>query len=278
MPELPEVETLVRVLRPALRGKHIAKVIVQDRRVLETSASALRRRLRGRRIEELARRGKWILVELDSGDSLLIQLRMTGQVRLVPPGGANYVRLEFHLAEGGRFWYSDTRCLGRVALLSPAALAQRLSPAHQGPDALAITPAELARRLKATSRNIKTTLLDQRVVAGIGNIYADESLHAAGLHPETPANRLSPADVRRLRRAFRRILRSAVRKGGSTLRDGRYESAQGTAGFFQQQHRVYGREGEPCRRCGTPISRKRIRGLINRSSYFCPTCQPRRKS
>lgn len=274
MPELPEVETLVRVLRPALRGKHLAKVIVQDRRVLETSPQALRRGLRGRRIDDVRRRGKWILVNLDSDDCLLIQLRMTGQVRLVPPEGNNHVRLEFQLVEGDRFWYSDTRCLGRVALLKPMALAERLSAAHQGPDALSVSPTELSRRLKATSRTIKATLLDQRVVAGIGNIYADESLHAAGLHPETPANRLSPVQVRRLRRAFRRILRSAVEKGGSTLGDGRYQSAQGTAGKFQQQHRVYGREGEPCHRCGTAIARKRIRGLINRSCYFCPTCQP----
>jgi formamidopyrimidine-DNA glycosylase len=278
MPELPEVESLVRVLRPALRGKHLAEVIVQDRRVLETSPQRLRRGLRGRRIDDVDRRGKWILVTLDSGNSLLIQLRMTGQVRLVPPEGDNHVRLEFHLAEGGRFWYSDTRCLGRVALLRPHDLADRLSPAHQGPDALEITPAELVRRLKATSRNIKSALLDQRVVAGIGNIYADESLHAAGLHPETHANRLSHAEVRRLRRAFRRILRSAIANGGSTLRDGRYQSAQGGNGTYQHRHRVYGREGEPCRRCATPIARKRIHGLINRSSYFCPQCQPPRKT
>ena len=274
MPELPEAETLVRALRPYLEGREIAKVIVQDRRVLETPPQRFRRCVRGRRIQRVWRRGKWIILSLDGGDAILIQLRMTGQVRLVPPQGNNYVRLEFQLRDGGTFWYSDTRCLGRVALLGAEELAERLSEAHQGPEAPEITLPELARRLGQTRRNIKSALLDQRVLAGIGNLYADEILHAAGLHPETPSPQLTPAELRRLHRSIGRILRAAINEGGSTLRDGRYQTAEGRRGNFQSKHRVYGREGEPCRQCRTLIARKRIRGLTSRSSYFCPKCQP----
>lgn len=274
MPELPEVETLVRAIAPRLAGRRIARVRVLDSRVLEQPASTFRRRVTGRRIERVWRRGKWVIVELDRGTSLLIQLRMTGQVRLVPPEGTNHVRLVLELSDRTRCWYCDTRCLGHVAALDREALSARLSEAHQGPEALEITLRQLSNRLRDSQRNVKTLLLDQRVVSGVGNLYADEILHAARLHPERKARTLSLAERRRLHRAIGGVLQTAIAHRGSTLRDGRYQTADGQDGEFQTRHRVYGREGQPCVRCGTPVARKRIRGLIGRSSYFCPACQP----
>lgn len=274
MPELPEVETLVREIRPALEGRRIDGVTIYDVRVLNVSKACFRRKVSGRRIERVWRRGKWIVIDLDSGDSLLIQLRMTGQIRLVPAKPPDHQRLEFRLDDGSRVWYCDTRCLGRVALLDPEQLAEAISEDHQGPEALEIEVADLSRRMKRTRRNIKPVLLDQRVLSGIGNIYADEILHAAGLHPERPAVELTPQECRRLHREIGRILRSAIQHGGSTLGDGRYQTAYGKRGGYQERHHVYGREGEPCPACQTPVVRKRIAGLTGRSSYFCPVCQP----
>lgn len=275
MPELPEVETLVRALRPALEGRRIEKVIVYDARVLAEPKPRFRRRVTGRRIERIWRRGKWIVVELDSGDSLLIQLRMTGQLRLVPSRPPDHRRLEFRFDDGTRAWYCDTRCLGRVAVLTADELTTALSEAHQGPEALDIGLSELTGRLRRTRRNIKPLLIDQRAISGIGNLYADEILHAAGLHPERAACDLTASECRRLHTAICRVLRWAIAHGGSTLGDGRYQTAFGEQGGFQQRHRVYAREGKPCPTCKTPVVRKRIAGLIGRSSYFCPVCQPR---
>ena len=274
MPEMPEVETLVRAIRPALEGRRIDRVDVVDARVLATSKAEFRRQVTRRRIERVWRRGKWIVIDLDSGDAVLVQLRMTGQVRLVPAKAPDHRRLELRLDDGTRVWYCDTRCLGRVSVLNADELREALSPAHQGPEALEIERDELNERLKRTRRNIKPFLIDQRAISGIGNLYADEVLHAARLHPERPACDLTASERRRLHQAIGQILRLAVEHGGSTLRDGRYQTAYGEQGGFQQRHRVYGREGKPCPQCGTPVVRKRIAGLVGRSSYFCPACQP----
>jgi formamidopyrimidine-DNA glycosylase len=274
MPELPEAETLVRAIRPALEGRRIERVVVFDARVLAQSKAAFRRKLTGRRIERAWRRGKWIVISLDSGDSLLVQLRMTGQVRLVPARPPDHRRVQLRLDDGTRVWYCDTRCLGRLTVLNPDELSSALSEVHQGPEAPEIGLAELKRRLRQTRRNVKPFLLDQRAISGIGNLYADEILHAAGLHPERRACELTDAECRRLHTAIRRVLRWAIEHGGSTLGDGRYQTAYGEQGGYQQRHRVYAREGKPCSACGTPVVRKRIAGLIGRSSYFCPVCQP----
>ena len=273
MPELPEVETVVQALRPCLQGCLLTRVIVHDPRVLEIPPRSFTERLRKRHIQKVWRRGKWILITLDGHETILIQLRMTGQMLLVAPERDQHLRLFFELENGKGCWYYDTRCLGHITLLTAEQLEERVSERYLGPDALDISQSDLFGRLQSTKRNIKSTLLDQRVVSGIGNIYADEILFKMEVHPETPASGLNRNQVSQLRRAIRSVLRKAIKKGGSTLRDGQYQNVNGKPGYFQMEHCAYGREGEPCPRCEGTIARKRIHGLSSRSSYYCPLCQ-----
>jgi formamidopyrimidine-DNA glycosylase len=273
MPELPEVETMVRGLRSVIEGRRIISVRVLDPFLLEQiSRSKFERTLKGQRVQRVWRRGKWVVLELTGGSSAVIQPRMTGGFRagLEKP---HFSRILFRIDGPHRHvWYCDTRRLGRVALVDENGLAKKLSDDHHGPEATSVTAVQLCAALGRTRRPIKAALLDQRVVSGIGNIYADESLFDARIHPETRANELGATEVRRLCRSIRRIIQLAIELQGTTMRN--YFNVFGEAGSYQDKHRVYGRKDEPCVRCRTPIVRANIEGLIGRSTHYCPMCQP----
>jgi formamidopyrimidine-DNA glycosylase len=274
MPELPEVETMVRGLRSVLEGRRIVSVRVFDPFLLEqVSRNKFERSLRGQMVLRVWRRGKWVVLQLAGGASTVIQPRMTGGFR-AGMDKPEHSRILFRIDGPHRHvWYCDTRRLGRVALVDPEGLAKKLSGEHHGPEATEITPAQLGRALAGTRRPIKAALLDQRVVSGIGNIYADESLFDAAIHPERPANELTTPEVRQLCRSIRRIIRLAIKLQGTTMRN--YFNVFGEAGSFQDRHRVYGRKDKPCVQCSTQIVRANIEGLLGRSTHYCPRCQVR---
>ena len=291
MPELPEVEVTRRQLEPLLVGRRIAAVTATAaNHFFVTPPAKLRRRLRGRRVERLDRVGKYLLVRLDSGDRLLLHLGMTGQifgagaasVRLMsatagsslPPerqtagfAGDRHTHLRLRFEDGGPdLLFRDVRRFGRVQLLRPGSAPERL--ARLGPDALEVAAGSLRAAIHRRGAPIKAVLLDQSVLAGVGNIYADEALFLAGVRPTRRARSLGADECRRLAGAVRRVLRRAIATGGSSISD--FVRPDGTDGAYQDERKVYGRTGEPCRRCGTPIRRLVIGG---RSSHFCPRCQ-----
>lgn len=278
MPELPEVETMVRGLRPALVGRRLRRVEVRDPFLLDgCTAEGLSGRARGSRVAEIHRRGKWVVLGLDGGAGIIvIQPRMTGGFWLVPPARPEHIRLTFELdGTPEKVWFCDARRLGKIALYDgPEAAAAAFARSH-GPDALEIGRDQLAAALRRTRRGVKPTLLDQKVLAGVGNIYADEVLHRAGLHPERPASRLKPEEVDRLHAAIRPVLEAAIAAEGSSFDSG-YRTVLGLEGGFLAQSAVHRRKGLPCRACGAAIVKARIAGLIGRPTYYCPSCQPAR--
>lgn len=278
MPELPEVETMVRGLRPALAGRVLRRLEILDPTLLQgCTAGQLARRGRGATVAGVARRGKWVVLEL-AGDRgiIVIQPRMTGGFWLVEPERPDHIRLAFHLENpGATVWYCDTRRLGKVCWFADAGAAEAAFGRSHGPDALVIGRDELAGRLARTTRGIKPTLMDQKVLAGIGNIYADETLHRAGVHPERPAASLNPDEIARLHRAIGEVLATAIELEGSSF-DAGYRTVLGLEGGFLAQNSVYGRESQPCRTCSNPILKTRIAGLIGRPTYYCPACQVRK--
>jgi formamidopyrimidine-DNA glycosylase len=277
MPELPEVETMVRGLRPALEGRTLESIVVDDPFLLQgCTAKELERRGRGAKVRSVGRRGKWVVLTLGEGEGLIvIQPRMTGGFRVGIPDRPMHVRLTFRLKRPGRtVWYCDTRRLGKVAWYPGSEEADRAFAKSHGPDALEIGRDDLAARLKRTARGIKPALLDQKILAGVGNIYADESLFRAGLHPERRASGLSADEVGRLHEAIRATLNLAIDAEGSSFDQG-YLTVLGREGGYLGQHAVvYGRKGEPCRRCGGPVVKTKIAGLVGRPTYLCPRCQP----
>jgi formamidopyrimidine-DNA glycosylase len=278
MPELPEVETMVRGLRPAMSGRTLRRIQVIDSSLLQgCSASQLARVGRGATVSEVGRRGKWVVVSLaDHRGIIVIQPRMTGGFWLKKPESTAHIRLVFHLDNPrAMVWYCDTRRLGRITWYPTWEDAVSGFSQSHGPDALEIGRAELAERLSRTSRSIKPALMDQKVLAGIGNIYADEVLHAARINPERPADDLTGELIDRLHAAIKQVLELAISLEGSSF-DAAYRTVLGLEGGFLAENSVYGRENLPCRVCGEPIVKKRIAGLIGRSTYFCPRCQKRR--
>jgi len=268
MPELPEVQTVVDTLRPTAVGRSVAAVDVWRADVVEPAGVDLVGRLVGRAIADVARRGKRIVFTLDDGGRFYVHLGMTGRLTLDHPAALllRHTHVVLHLAgtDDLQIRFRDSRRFGGVWWVGTG-------PAEDGrlgPEPLTLPPATLARQLARTGRAVKTALLDQRVVAGLGNIYVDESLHRAGIHPLTPARDVPPAGVLRLNRAIKQTLRRAIRHRGSTLRD--YADAHGNAGGFQLLHAVYDRADAPCHTCGTPIVRVVLGG---RSTHFCPNCQ-----
>ena len=271
MPELPEVETVVRELRdgnptrgPSVVGKTITSVTVKwPRHIATPSARLLKRQLAGQTIRGLARRGKYLVFEL-SGAYLLIHLKMSGDLRLAQAGAAadKHAHTIFHFNDGWALRFSDTRKFGKVFL---TARAEDITGAL-GPEPLeaGFTAAKLGRMLAERKRALKPLLLDQTFIAGLGNIYTDESLHLAGLHPLRRSDSLTPAEVRALWRAIRQALRAGIRHNGASL-DWVYRG-----GEFQNHLRVYDRADEPCTTCGTPI-RRIVVG--QRGTHFCPSCQ-----
>ncbi len=272
MPELPEVETVRRALETAVAGCAVTAVRgrpVRLRRPLEPEAIA--RGLRGRRLEGFRRRGKFLLLDVSGGGSLLVHLGMSGRLRLWGAGTAPppHTHLVLALDDGRELALVDPRRFGLAVWLPPGAEACDPSLAALGPDALhPRLPDLLAAALEGRRAAVKALLLDQRVVAGIGNIYASEALHRAGVHPARPAGSLSRGRRRRLAAAVREVLEEAVARGGTTLRD--FAGVDGSAGMFRPQLSVYGREGRPCPRCG---ARVRCGAVAGRSTWWCPRCQ-----
>jgi formamidopyrimidine-DNA glycosylase len=275
MPELPEVETMVRGLRPALEGRRLRSITVHDPFLLqECTAAELERRGRGAKVSTVSRRGKWVVIALGGrGGMIVIQPRMTGGFRLVPPDRPEHVRVTFRVdGPFATIWFCDTRRLGKVAWYSSADEAALAFDRSHGPDALEIACDDLAGRLGRTNRAIKPAIMDQKVLAGIGNIYADEILFRARLHPERRASGISAAEVARLHQAIGSVLAEAIEAEGSTFDSG-YRTVLGLDGGFLSQNAMYGRAGQPCPSCQTPVVKMKFVGLIGRSTYLCPTCQ-----
>lgn len=266
MPELPEVQTVVTTLRPKIVGRVIVAVVSVRPDIVTPAGTNLAARLTQRSVRSVERRGKRIVFTLDDDNRFYIHLGMTGRLGMASPDEPLPTHTHLELDLGGmRLRFRDPRRFGGVWWLGAG------SPDDgMGPEPLGLRTAELVRRLGRTTRAVKSALLDQRVVAGLGNIYVDEALHAANIHPVTPADRLSADDVSRLGRAIKATLRRAIRHRGSTLRD--YVDADGAAGGFQKLHRVYDRAGDPCHRCRAAIERIVLGG---RSTHFCPKCQRR---
>jgi formamidopyrimidine-DNA glycosylase len=275
MPELPEVETMVTGLRPALVGKIIAAITVHDPFLLQGgTAEEFERRVNGASVRLVARRGKWVVIELSGGrGTIVIQPRMTGGFWLIPPDRPEHIRVTFGMERpGGSVWFCDARRLGKVAWYDGHEAAEAAFARSHGPDALEISAGELAARLSKTGRGIKPTLMDQKVLAGIGNIYADEVLFRSRLHPERPASGLSGAEVDRLHEAIGQVLAEAIKAEGSSF-DAGYRTVLGLEGGFLAQNAMYGRGGQPCPSCSGPILKARIAGLVGRPTHYCPTCQ-----
>jgi formamidopyrimidine-DNA glycosylase len=275
MPELPEVETMRRGIL-GIVGARIAKierVSCRRRPILITPRiDRFRRRAVGHVIRDVGRVGKRVVVRLDSGDAIVLEPRMTGLVLVADPPTREHLRFRCTLSGKANraLMYWDRRGLGSVRLFSPGEFEAAFGPDKIGPDALAVTAEALGERLGGSKRAIKVALLDQRAVAGIGNLYAAEILHAACIHPARRCDKLTRALWKSLSDATHAVLDSAIRYEGSTLGDGTYRNALNQAGSYQNHHRVYDRAGKPCQRCGTPV--RRI-VQAQRSTYFCPKCQ-----
>jgi len=273
VPELPEVETVRARLAPLLEGRRLDRVEIHDGRLtrpfdpVEVAAE-----LQGERVAALERRGKYLIVRFESGRCLLVHLRMTGSLRHAPGGSLPddpHRRAVVRLDDGSDVAYRDVRRFGTWLLVEPGELddyiAARLGEEPLGP---AFTARSLGRRLAGRTAPVKAAILDQRNLAGVGNIYADEALWRARIHPLRPAGELDEAELRALHRGIRRALEAGIARQGATLRD--YAQPDGSRGGMQHEFKVYGREGEPCDRCGTPIEKTRAGG---RGTWYCPSCQ-----
>lgn len=274
MPELPEIESLRRSLDPILRGATIDQVVLGPFTgcIASPEPEQFRAQVAGRCVVGTGRRAKYLLLHLDTDETIAIHLRMTGNLTVADPAEPPppHHHLTFLLGDGREIRYADTRKFGRLRLLSPDELA-RLD-ASLGPEPLdpALTGERLHQMLATRRRAIKALLLEQSFLAGVGNIYADEALFAAGIHPLHPAGSLTPDEAERLLAAIRNVLVSAIDRGGTTLRD--YRDGLGRAGTNQNYLHIYDLgAGEPCPRCGTPIERIVV---AQRGTRYCPQCQP----
>ena len=269
MPELPEVETYVRELRPQLVGKRVVAGQVHWPRSIATPDPTLFLELiRGRRFDTFARRGKYMLLGLDSAETLIIHLRMTGEVRvrpaLVEPD--KHTHLLLTLDSGERMHYRDPRKFGRIWLVdNPERVLHKLGPE---PLADGFAPDDLGKGLAGRTASVKALLLNQSILAGVGNIYADEALFLAGIDPRRRGGDLSRGEVAALHGAVRAVLQAGIDGRGSSLQN--YAPPSGEKGSFQEEHRVFRRTDQPCYTCGTAINRI---VLAQRSTHFCPTCQ-----
>jgi formamidopyrimidine-DNA glycosylase len=273
MPELPEVETVRRRLAPLVEGRRFDEVEITDARLTRPHDPVeVARELAGERVTLADRRGKYLILRFESGRALVIHLRMTGSVLhqarselADDPHRHALVRLD----DGTDLLYRDIRRFGTWLLLEPPEVDAYID-ARVGREPLvrAYQAKHLAAELAGRRAPIKAAILDQRTVAGVGNIYADEALWRARIHPLTPAAALDAEEVKALHRGIRQALQLGLRRQGSTLRD--YRLPDGGSGSAQHEFKVYGRGGEPCERCGTPIDKIRVAG---RGTWYCPTCQ-----
>jgi len=281
VPELPEVETVVRDLRPHLAGRRLSVARVGDKALRRPWRSEWEAALRGRFIEQVRRRGKWIILDLHNESHLVFHLGMTGQLTVadVAEPLRDHTHLIFDLAEPHRpqssrqLRFRDVRRFGSATLFGTTAALQRsFVEAGLGPEPFVLADPSWARywqkRVRKSARCLKAILLDQTVVAGVGNIYADEALFEARLHPGRSGASLGPAAARRLRQGVVTVLERAIDKRGSTIRD--YVGGEGLRGGYQEEFRVYGCTGKPCVRCRSAIACLRLAG---RSTHYCPKCQ-----
>jgi len=273
MPELPEVETTRRGVAPRLLGRRVVAVHVYDGRLRWPVPAALARELPGQAFVAVDRRSKYLLLSTDRRRTLLLHLGMTGSLRAyaAPPARRRHDHVDIVLDDGSVVRYHDPRRFGSMLWLAGDPAAHPLL-ASLGPEPLtaAFDAGYLYARTRGKRASIKLALMDSRVVVGVGNIYANEALFRAGIHPATPAGRVSRPRLARLVASVQQVLEEAIASGGSTLRD--YVDASGAVGAFQLTHRVYGRTGRPCLACGTPIRGTRIG---QRSTFHCPRCQRR---
>jgi formamidopyrimidine-DNA glycosylase len=277
VPELPEVETVRVRLEPKLVGRRFQRVEIFDERLTRPlDPAGVAAELEGERVAALDRRGKYLVVRFESGRVLLIHLRMTGNLlhghgASAADGDDRHRRAVVRLDDGSDVVYRDMRRFGTWLLVEPgemeAYLGERLG---EEPLARSFTARELGRRLAGRTAPIKAALLDQRRLAGVGNIYADEALWRARIHPLGPAGELTASELKALHRGIRAALQVGIARQGATLSS--YRTPDGSSGRMQHEFRVYGREGEPCDRCGTAIEKIRAAG---RGTYYCPSCQQR---
>jgi formamidopyrimidine-DNA glycosylase len=271
LPELPEVETVVRELRGPLVGRRLRAVRLSRKRLRTAWLPAWTRLVVGRTVRAIERRGKWILIDLD-GPWLLAHLGMSGQIRVMSADEPRqpHTHVVMALDDGPlELRFRDPRRFGSLSYYEGRDILETFLNARLGPEPFALEPAAWRGRLAGTGRSLKAVLLDQTMIAGVGNIYADEALHEARLHPAQPARDLTARQADVLRRAVVRVLTRAIACRGSSIRE--YGGGSGCKGSYQDRHRAYARTGLPCRRCETPIERIVLAG---RSTHFCPACQP----
>lgn len=273
MPELPEVETIIRDLRMAgLEGLRIERArVLWERSLGGMSTRTFCRRVRGRTLSQVHRRGKFIVLHLDNGHALLIHLRMSGRLMLdSEPECDSHARVLFYLSDGRVLRFHNPRKFGRVYLVEQADEALN----HLGPEPLerGLTPARLHRKLQKTRRPVKAVIMDQHVIAGVGNIYADEALFDSRLHPERPANSLTPEETGRLLKSLRKVLKKGIRNLGTSLGHGQtnFRSPRGEQGRNQEGLQAYGRAGLPCTVCGEHVQKIIV---AQRGTHYCPRCQ-----
>ena len=272
MPELPEVETMVRGIRSHVVGRTIEDVSPCRCRLKPISVTpgyaAIRRRACGQQIQSVTRWAKRVILELEDASHFAIEPRMTGLMLVADAPNETHLRVRWDL-DRGSLWFWDRRGLGTMTYYRPGELESNLKT-RLGPDALDMTAELWTAALSKTKRAVKVAMLDQKLVAGIGNLYASEILHRAGIDPRKPAYRLSKKRCQLISEATHHVLHEAIRYEGSTLGDGTYRNALNQDGGYQNSHRVYAREGEPCPTCETAV--RRI-VQAQRSTFFCPKCQ-----
>lgn len=282
MPELPEVETMVRGIRAHVTHRPIGDLVACANRCkpinIKPTLARLRKRVVGKTFQAVRRLGKRVILDLSDGSSLAIEPRMTGLVLLADPPDVEHLRLRWDFDGPGQyasFWFWDRRGLGTVTLFDQAALKARFALGTFGRDALEMTADHWVESCHKSAREIKVLLLDQKTVAGIGNLYASEILHRAGIHPGVPAKSLTPDALERLTQSVQFVLNKAIEYEGSTLGDGTYRNALNQSGRYQNEHRVYMRAGEMCSVCGDEEIVRIVQA--QRSTFYCPMCQPESK-
>ena len=267
MPELPEVETIVRDLSRVIHGKTFSRAIVHDALVVRQKAADLIRRLKDTSVKQVVRRGKAVIMPLSSGEFLVIQLMMTGQ--LIVDGPRNkHTRVTLIFSDGSRLLYNDQRRFGRIRLVESLSQIKHFNVLGPEPFAGEFTPAYMQGIFKKTARPVKNVLLDHTFVAGIGNIYACEILFRSFVSPRRQARRIVPAETRRIHRYIIEVLKEAIAHRGSSMRN--YRDGSGQKGRFNERLAVYARQGLACIRCQSPIRRIVQAG---RSTFYCTHCQ-----
>lgn len=275
MPELPEVESIVRGIKNKIEGRTIVSADIikgRDDVIKYPSSSEYAANIKGRTIEKIRRRGKYILLELSGGILSVIHLRMTGRLIFVPDGRAEdkYACVVYRFDDGSCLMYADVRRLGTLHLLRDDELSMVKGLSSLGPEPLSeeFSPAYLAQIAKGSRSRIKSFLLDQKHIAGLGNIYVDEALAISRIHPLRPAGSLDESEIRALHEAVNKVIAAGIKDGGTTFRD--YRNGTGGKGAHQEHLYVYSRKGKACRFCGAAIEKITVGG---RGTYFCPKCQ-----